>query len=131
MRLTKEKIVFAASLLVALSSASKIHKPHVEAVPPVPAEEPPRIPRVTVAIPPLHPEKPLDPGARDPFVPASAWIPATPASLGLPPTLPLPRVLPGGAPPGMHGPFIILREEPKPVEETDPAAPDGGEKKDK
>jgi hypothetical protein len=128
MRVTKEKVVFAASLLVALSSSTRIHKPHVEAVPPVPAEEPPRIPRVTVAIPPLHPEKPLDAGARDPFVPASAWIAATPASLGLPPALPLPRALPGGAPPGMHGPPVILREEPKPVEENDGTPPDDKEK---
>lgn len=121
MILTKEKIVFAAALLVAVSSATHIHVPRVEPAPGVPPEAQPRAStHEVVPVPALHPDRPIDPSARDPFVPTSAWVAATPAALGLPPSLPLPRALPGGAPPGMRGPLVVLPDEPRAVEEEDP-----------
>ncbi len=118
--ITKEKIVFAVSLVVTLSSFTGIRKPVTEDLPKVPAEEAPRPPRVTVPIPALHPEKPLEANARDPFVPASAWAAATPARLGALPDPATPRILPSGA----RGAVVILEKDPRAVEnEPDPAPP--------
>jgi hypothetical protein len=114
---TKEKVVFAVTLVVSLVGMKEIRKPSVEEAPKVAAEEAPRPPRVTVPVPPLHPDKPLDANARDPFVPLSAWVPATPALLALPPEPKLPRTLPGGSPPGVRARLVVIPEDPKAVDE--------------
>jgi hypothetical protein len=120
--LTKEKVVFAAALVVALSSFTGIRKPSTEDLPQIPAEESPRPPRVTVPVPALHPEKPLDAAARDPFVPASAWTAAPPAKLGVLPEPSLPRVLPTGRA------LVALDKDPK-ADSAEPDAPkEGGDK---
>jgi hypothetical protein len=106
---TKEKLVFAVALVVSLGTFAGTRKPSTEDVPKIPPEEAPRPPRVTVPVPALHPEKPLEAAARDPFVPASAWSAATPARLG---SLPEPaerRILPGGP----RGAVILVDSEPK------------------
>src|SRR5579872_4448588 len=123
---TKEKVVFAAAFVVTLSSFTSIHAPRTEEAPRVPPEEAPKAPRVTVPVPAVRPEKPLDAGARDPFVPQSAWIPATPARLGMLPDPSEPRILPGG----MRGTTVVVEKEPKAVEEPDAAQPpkEGGDK---
>jgi hypothetical protein len=119
---TKEKLVFGVALLVSLSSFSGVRKPSTEDLPKIPPEEAPHPPRVTVPIPALHPEKGLDAQGRDPFVPASAWVSATPARLGALPEPSEPRLLPGGSFTGARGGAVALDKDPKPVAETDPSA---------
>lgn len=123
---TKEKLVFLVSFLVSVSSFMGIHKPVTEDVPRIPAEEQAHEPRVTVPVPSLHPDKPLDGSARDPFVPSSAWIAATPARLGALPEPPSPRLLPSG----VRRAYVTLDADPKPVEEPDAPSPpkEGGDK---
>lgn len=111
---TKEKLVFGIALLVSLSSFTGIRKPVTEDLPKVPPEEAPRPPRVTVPVPSLRPEKPLEANARDPFVPASAWVAATPARLGALPDPASPRILPG-----VRSAPVVIDKDPRPVEETE------------
>jgi hypothetical protein len=120
--LTKEKIVFAAALVVALSSFTGIRKPSTEDLPKIPPEESPRPPRVTVPVPALHPEKPLEASARDPFVPASAWTSAAPAKLGVLPEPALPRMVPTGRA------LVSLDKEPKASPDEADAPKEGGDK---
>lgn len=127
MDVTKEKLVFAVAALVTVLSLRTIRTPSTEAVPPLPAEEGPRPPRVTVPVPPLRPEKGLEANARDPFVPASAWAPATPALLALPPVPSSPRVLPGGSPPGIRARTVVVDRAPTAQpDEPDVPKPDPG-----
>jgi hypothetical protein len=116
---TKEKLVFGVALLVSLASFTGVRKPVTEDLPKIPPEEAPHPPRVTVPVPSVHPEKGLDPNARDPFVPASQWAAATPARLGALPDPAAPRVLPTGA----RGAVVTLDKDPKPIEEADPVEP--------
>src|SRR5579872_4453422 len=106
---TKEKVVFAAAFVVTLSSFTSIHAPRTEEAPKAPPDEAPKAPRVTVPVPAIRPEKPLDAGARDPFVPQSAWVPASPAKLGMLPDPTEPRILPGGT----RGAAVVVDKEPK------------------
>jgi hypothetical protein len=127
---TKEKVVFAVALLVSLSSFTSIHAPRTEEAPKVPPEEAPRPPRITVPVPSIRPEKPLDGAARDPFVPSSAWVPATPAKLGMLPAPTEPRILPGGSLGAARGASVVIDRDPKAVEEPDapPKGQEGGDK---
>jgi hypothetical protein len=124
MNVTKEKIVCAVAALLVVASLRTLHWPSVEKIPAVPPEEAPKPPRITVPVPSLRPDKPLEAAARDPFVPTSAWVVAEPAKLAVPPPLLAPRALPGGSPPGVKAKLVVVDKEPVLVEDApDPNAP--------
>ena len=100
MRITKEKVLFAVCLLVALLVLLDARAPRVEPVPEVPAEEGARPYRTIAAGPRLAPETPFGAdSSRDPFRSRDPWERAAPATLAMPPPAAWPRALPGGPAP--------------------------------
>lgn len=94
-KLTKEKVLALAAIIVALLMLANEHLPSVEAVPAVPDEERPRTYRSVASTPRLSPEEPFK-ITRDPFRSQDPWQEADPALLAVPSAKRWPRAMPGG-----------------------------------
>jgi hypothetical protein len=95
--ITKEKVLFFISTLIAVFVLSSCRIPTIQPVEPVPAEEAPGVYTSApgTARPQLTPEQAFSSG-RDPFRVKDPWSTAPPALLAVPPARLWPRAVPGG-----------------------------------
>lgn len=124
--ITKEKLLFAVCVAVALFTLTGLSLPSAEDPPEIPNPEAARAYRAVTAVPKLSPDDELE-LERDPFATKDPWQPASPATLPAPPSSSWPRALPGGpsADPRSPADRLLVREAPRAVDLPPPGSEGG------
>tara|TARA_R110002072_G_scaffold51171_1_gene137016 strand:- start:1329 stop:1724 length:396 start_codon:yes stop_codon:yes gene_type:complete len=126
--ITKEKLLFAVCVALALFTLTGLTLPSAESPPEIPNPEAARAYRAVTAVPKLSPDDELE-LERDPFATKDPWQPAAPAALPAPPSGSWPRALPGGPSADPWGPAdrLLVKEAPRPVDLPKPSPNSGSD----
>ena len=116
--ITKEKLLFAVCVALALFTLTGLTLPSAESPPEIPNPEAARAYRAVTAVPKLSPDDELE-LERDPFATKDPWQPAAPAALPAPPSGSWPRALPGDR--------LLVKEAPRPVDLPKPSPNSGSD----